>query len=60
MRNTLWQNKKTGAIYQVMGEATCATNQFEGQALVVYRPVMGAHLYSRDKSEFFEKFERVD
>lgn len=54
----LFRNKKTGKVYYHLGEVVNATNENDGQKMVIYREKTNCDSYTfvREKSEFFEKF----
>lgn len=57
----LWVNKKNGKTYELMQEITNATNDQDGQVMILYRPHhpnADVPWYAREINEFFEKFER--
>ena len=56
-----YRNKKTGRIYEVMGDARDCTNSRDGRTVVIYRDPFSSSpsCYVRDLSEFSEKFEMV-
>lgn len=57
----LWRHKKTGNIYIQILEAIDATNIRRSNKVIVYaRCNMLGEMYVRDKSEFEEKFEKVE
>ena len=52
-------HKKTGNIYNYLGEVTDCTNKNGGEVLCVLYERNGK-LFIREKNEFFEKFEKVE
>ena len=59
----LWINKKNGNEYQIIRPVTNATNDQDGQKMILYAPyVPGADVpwYCREKSEFYEKFVKKE
>ena len=66
---SLWQNKKNGTLYRVVGRSFDATNATEGEINIRYVPIggmpaelakFGCDDFGRKAVEFMEKFERVD
>ena len=55
-----WRNRKTGALYVVEGKATNATDDRDGELMILYRRNGDGDLYVRDHLEFLEKFEPVE
>ena len=52
-----YRNKKTGNVYEVIGNAINATNTNDGQIMVMYKNDSG-EIFVREKKEFYEKFEQ--
>ena len=57
-QNRRFLHKKTGNIYNYLGEVTDCTNKNGGEVLCVLYERNGK-LFIREKNEFFEKFEEV-
>lgn len=57
---SLWQNTKTGEIYQIVGFGKSANNSSTGQREVYYKNLETQELYNRSVVEFLEKFESAD
>lgn len=60
-----YKHIKSGKIYEIIGEAMNATNDRDGQIVVIYRQHFAEQklakkgkFYVRDIVEFHEKFER--
>lgn len=53
------RNKKNLKLYKVLDEVTNSTNENDGQVMVLYQDLKGKK-YVREKSEFLEKFEKVE
>ena len=58
--DSLWQNNKTGEIYQIVGFGKSANNATHGQREVYYKNLETQELYNRSVVEFLEKFESAD
>jgi hypothetical protein len=60
MKQPLFRNKKTGNLYVIEAIAIDATNERDGNQVVVYHPVGNRNdVFVRDEAEFKEKFEEV-
>lgn len=58
-KNDIYRHKKTGNLYMVIAEAIhCTNGENENKRDVVY--TYGKLIFTRLKSEFLEKFERID
>ena len=56
----VWRNKKTGDLYEVVNyNVTDATNGTQELPHVLYRNA-GGNYYVRQRSEFYDKFEKTD
>lgn len=56
-----FKNIKTGKIYRVVSfNARNCTNANDGQEMIVYTENETGNIYTREKTEFLEKFEFVD
>jgi hypothetical protein len=55
---SIWRNKKTNGLYEVLFSAQDATNGREMQAVFVYMDTEGKK-FVRNSDEFLEKFEHI-
>lgn len=51
---------KTGNEYRYLGEVINCTNGYEDQSMILYKKEDLHKLFVREKSEFFEKFEKME
>ena len=51
-------HKKTGNIYHIIGKIINATNNRDGEEMILYTD--GKNVYSREINEFYEKFEKQE
>lgn len=54
--NNLYTNKKTGEFYIKAKEVINATNENDGQVMILYSSMKTGQTFVREKKEFFEKF----
>lgn len=57
------KHTKTGGIYEVVGNAINATNDANGQSMVMYRKAyvsLDTDVFVREEQEFWSKFQKID
>ena len=56
--NKYWKNNKTGKVYEYVDEIIDATNDREGQHLIIYSD--NEYKYGRESKEFLKKFTPME
>lgn len=58
-KDSVYQHKKSGHLYKVLGVAVDSTNSHSDRIMVIYRRLEDSEdaVFCRDANEFMEKFE---
>ncbi len=54
--DSIYKNRKTGEFYIYDKEVINATNENDGQVMILYSAMKTGQTFVREKKEFFEKF----
>lgn len=55
-----YKNKKTGKVYYFMRAIADRTNSREGEIIIYYFDPVNYEHHTRESTDFFEKFEKVE